>query len=152
MKRLFILAILVSSFALVSYSQKKPVTPPPTSPQKDCVPKLTTKAVRDFLRGKTIEKIDSSDAKLGQLESWTFEPDEFLELDIIETEIQNKKLVSVVEIRTGDAVGTTYAEDELPTLLQGRLRLNFELIADQWTLLKIENLTVKYKQVPFKQD
>lgn len=149
MKIIFLIT-LVFGLSLVVPAQRKAAAKPAS--YKDCEPSLTVKELRSFLRGQTIEKINASGSG-GQLENWEFEPNELLEIDIIETTLTPKTAVSVIEIKTSFAPDIIRKTGELfddATILEGRLRLNFELIAGEWTLLKIENLSVKWHHVPIE--
>jgi hypothetical protein len=137
----------------------KPVKPTIIQPeklavnQKDCVPKLTSQVIRAFLRGKIIKDVPNTLVATGatQTSEWTFATPEILEIDVIETTFVGNQTIVVAQIKTGDAPGLqiTYYDKDSNILarpvstIEGRIRLTLENIANQQTLIKLENLTVK---------
>ncbi|MCY7345743.1 MAG: hypothetical protein LH614_05920 [Pyrinomonadaceae bacterium] len=159
---IFLLILLVFS-ANAQNSRKikapKPVKPTVIQPeklavnQKDCVPKITSQVIRPFLRGKVLKEISTTLVATGGTTAteWTFDTKEILEIDVVETTFLGNQTIVVAQIKTGDAPGaqtTIYDEDDNvvanPVLtIEGRIRLTLENIANQQTLIKLENLTVK---------
>lgn len=123
-------------------------------PRTDAIPKLSTAIARESLRGKSLENIRGESAGPAD---WTFSDAELIELDIIETERIGKKTVAVVQIKTADASHLTMFTDTPsgpsyhPKIeLEGRLRLTFENIAGDFSLLNVENVSVKYRFRPIE--
>ncbi len=155
MKSFKILLVLLLLCVPVAFAQKKKSAPSPTiqTTQKDCAPKFTPAKVRAFLYGKIIREIPYTNTDVVTSEGdWIFQKKEIIEVDIIETIFQGKQTIVVAQIRTGDAPGAlnlayhgSNPEPYRPvSTLEGRVRLTFEDVAGEQTLLKIENLSVKY--------
>ena len=71
---------------------------------------------------------------------WTFDADEFRHVAILETHTTENALTLVIFMTTR----SNPQSDEDPVQLSGRLRLQYEWRAGQWTLTTIENLTFCY--------
>lgn len=71
--------------------------------------------------------------------AWTFQPNEKRTIKIVDIEKDGKKADVVLEMITQSPpqwfIGAQKAA--------GRLRLQYEYIADQWTLVRVENLSFK---------
>jgi hypothetical protein len=67
---------------------------------------------------------------------WRFAADEPRKIKIIETDEEGKTATAVIEIVTEGSFNPA-------PKMAGRLRLHYEWIADQWNLLRVENLTFK---------
>ena len=72
-------------------------------------------------------------------EVWTFKPNEQRTIKIVGVEKNGKKANVVIEIITQSQPQPL----EAAWKGEGRLRLQYEFIADQWTLLQVENLSFK---------
>ena len=147
MKNISLFFILVLMCALPLFAQKKPS---PSTQKMDCQPLITTTTLRQFLRGKELKDIPAVDSDGGATD-WTFVPAELVEIDIIESKLTANTVVTVIQIKSGQAPGLVEMgsdNEPLPaTIIEGRLRLSLEKVAGEWTLLKVENLSVKYRYV-----
>ena len=73
------------------------------------------------------------------LTGWRFAPEEPREISILETKKEGKlRLIAI------DMVTESKARKFMPAQkMVGKLRLHYEWIADQWILVRVENLTFK---------
>lgn len=145
-KTIFIfLSIFVLSVTLADAQTKKKI-----ANESKNVSTLTAQKIRPFLYTRTLKEITDL-LQDRPAEEWTFSRDNLIELDIIETQMQGKQTVIVAQIRTGNSPNsiTKDFQDNIldATLIEGRIRLTFENVANEFTLLKIENLTVKYTKI-----
>lgn len=125
----------------------KQTTKQAATPKQDCKPTFTPQIVRNALRGRTLKEIPSTDAS-GDSE-WIFTPKELIEVDVIETNYNadGKQATVIAQIKSGEQPGKVDFDAENNALeagmIEGRLRLTFEIVASELTLIKVENLTVK---------
>jgi hypothetical protein len=70
--------------------------------------------------------------------SWQFEKDEPREIKILETHYSGNKATIIIDMKTESAPRSL-----THTKMSGRLRLQYEWIANEWNLVQVENLTFK---------
>ncbi len=73
--------------------------------------------------------------------SWTFAKNEPREIEILETDYSGDKGTVVIHMKTEGfiLVGFTNKVEGMA----GKLRLHYEWVADEWTLVRVENLDFK---------
>lgn len=67
------------------------------------------------------------------LASWEFEKDEPRTISLVEEEYEGDKATIIIDMQTEGSEST----------MAGKLRLHYEWIADEWNLVRVENLTFK---------
>ena len=106
--------------------------------QESDKPEVATKKIVSDVVGRVIQVSDLTGA--GPATEWTFDADEFRHVAILETHTTENALTLVIFMTTR----SNHQSDEDPVQLSGRLRLQYEWRAGQWTLTTIENLTFCY--------
>ena len=88
--------------------------------------------------GRVVQTTDALGA--GPPDQWTFEADEFRQVDIVESERSDHDLTVVINMTTRN----NPKSDEDDIQVSGKLRLHYERQDNQWILKDIENLTFQY--------
>ena len=70
--------------------------------------------------------------------SWEFSKDHQQEITIIQTEYSGDKATVIIDMKTSKAAGYSSR-----TQMEGKLRLHYEWVAGDWTLIRVENLDFK---------
>ena len=101
-------------------------------------PEITAeKIVRDVV-GRVVKVSDLTGTQPET--EWTFEADEFRQVDILEKNMTENRLTLVIFMTTRNNAGP----DEDQVQVSGKLHLQYERRAGQWMLTTIENLTFRY--------
>lgn len=74
------------------------------------------------------------------LAAWKFDANEPRDITIIESKYKGDKATLIVNINTRSAPGSF-----LRATANGKLRLHYEWITNEWTLVKVENLDFKWQ-------
>ena len=106
--------------------------------QESGKPEVATKKIVSDVVGRVIQVSELTGA--GPATEWTFDADEFRQVDILEKHLTEKGLTLVIFMTTRNNPGP----DEDPVQVSGKLQLQYERTAGQWILTKIENLTFCY--------
>jgi hypothetical protein len=106
--------------------------------QESDKPEVATKKIVSDVVGRVIQVSELTGA--GPATEWTFDADEFRQVDILEKHLTEKGLTLVILMTTRNNPGP----DEDPVQVSGKLQLQYERTAGQWILTKIENLTFRY--------
>ena len=106
--------------------------------QESDKPEVATKKIVSDVVGRVIQVSELTGA--GPATEWTFDADEFRQVDILEKHLTEKGLTLVIFMTTRNNPGP----DEDPVQVSGKLQLQYERTAGQWILTKIENLTFRY--------
>ena|ERR1039457_2155527 len=106
--------------------------------QESDKPEVATKKIVSDVVGRVIQVSDLTGA--GPATEWTFDADEFRQVDILEKHLTEKGLTLVIFMTTRNNPGP----DEDPVQVSGKLQLQYERTAGQWILTTIENLTFRY--------
>ena len=106
--------------------------------QESDKPEVATKKIVSDVVGRVIQVSDLTGA--GPATEWTFDADEFRQVDILERHMTEKGLTLVIFMTTRNNPGP----DEDPVQVSGKLQLQYERTAGQWILTTIENLTFRY--------
>jgi hypothetical protein len=111
-----------------------PVLPAASREQPEITP---DKIMRDVVGRKVqISKVTGE----GPDTEWTFDADEFKQVDILERHLTQTGLTIVIFMTTRD--NPKSGEDSIE--VSGKLQLHYEWKGNQWTLRGIENLTFRY--------
>ena len=92
-------------------------------------PKITLENIQKDIVGKNTGE---------GLMSWTFAKNEPREISIVESKYEGDKATIVIDMKTQSAPGSWMKSN-----MSGKLRLHYEWIADEWNLIRVENLTFK---------
>jgi hypothetical protein len=124
------------------------VTPSPAVPagnhdllhyvQESGKPEISAEKIMSDIVGRVIQVSELTGA--GPPTEWTFEADEFRQVDIQERHMAGNGLTVVIFMTTRN----NPRPDENDVQVSGRLQLRYEWKAGQWILTKIENLTFRY--------
>jgi hypothetical protein len=106
--------------------------------QESGKPEVATKKIVSDVVGRVIQVSELTGA--GPATEWTFDADEFRQVDILEKHLTEKGLTLVIFMTTRNNPGP----DEDPVQVSGKLQLQYERRAGQWILTTIENLTFRY--------
>jgi hypothetical protein len=106
--------------------------------QESDKPEVATKKIVSDVVGRVIQVSELTGA--GPATEWTFDADEFRQVDILEKHLTEKGLTLVIFMTTRNNPGP----DEDPVQVSGKLQLQYERTAGQWILTTIENLTFRY--------
>ena len=106
--------------------------------QESDKPEVATKKIVSDVVGRVIQVSDLTGA--GPATEWTFDADEFRQVDILEKHLTEKGLTLVIFMTTRN----NPRFDEDPVQVSGKLQLQYEWRAAQWILTTIENLTFRY--------
>ncbi len=143
------LLVLASVTSSASAQQRRAAASSPSRPE------ITTQLIRATINGKSIRDVPPASGNDRPITNWQFRDDELKEVDILERVPGGNKTAIVINMKTADPVGTIYrpagfnTSAELPTQLDGRLRLNYEFVTGEWVLLSVENLTMKFSHTQF---
>jgi hypothetical protein len=101
-------------------------------------PEVTAEKIVSDIVGRVVQVSELTGA--GPTTEWTFEADEFRQVNILERHLTEKGLTLVIFMLTRNNPGP----DEDAVQVSGRLQLQYEWRAGQWMLTTIENLTFAY--------
>ncbi len=96
-------------------------------------PKITLEAIQKDIVGKSTDE---------GIKSWLFSQNEPREISIVEEKYDGNKAAIIIDMKTKDLPGKGWFAPAT-THMAGKLRLNYEWIAKEWNLVRIENLTFK---------
>ena len=100
---------------------------------------LTACSFRPDIKLEDIQRdINGKDTGEGLL-SWRFQPEEPKTMSILETSNDGKRRTIVIDMVTESKPQMFSGIDKRA----GKLRLHYEWIADQWNLVRVENLTFR---------
>ena len=120
--------------------------PGPDDTSTEGLPELTDELIRERLNGVRFGPIPPEEGN-GEPISWRFFFDEPKEITIVEKNIQGTSANIVLDIKT-----TSSPRSREPRHLAGRIRtewqLNSGMVLRQWEVVRTENLTVKYRNLP----
>jgi hypothetical protein len=109
-----------------------------TGVQKSDRPEVTSEKILRDVVGKVVPI--SEVGGLGPSTEWTFDPDEFRQVNILERRLEQDALTIVIFMTTKN----NPRPDEDSVQVSGKLQLRYEWRGNQWTLTGIENLTFRY--------
>jgi hypothetical protein len=101
-------------------------------------PEVTAEKIVSDIVGRVVQVSELTGA--GPATEWTFDADEFRQVDILERHMTEKGLTLVIFMTTRN----NPRSDEDPVQVSGKLQLQYEWRAGQWILAMIENLTFCY--------
>jgi len=78
---------------------------------------------------------------------WEFKNDQLKELIVLSQKKEGSLNSVEVSIKTADAPGTYYGENEFPTVIEGKMLLHY----DGEKLGSIANIDLQCKKIPFKK-
>jgi len=107
-------------------------------PVADKSPPVTEAQIERDVVGKGVEVSDA--AGEGASDTWTFQPDEYRHVRILESKRADGSLMIVVYMTTRN----NPQPDEDSIQVSGKLRLKYEKHGAKWGLADIENLNFKY--------
>ena len=107
-------------------------------------PQINEEKILRHLIGERVRNVPDENNAAEPI-SWTFDEDEPKELTLVEKQEDGDKATVVIDIKTRSKEGVTP-----PRQLAGRLRLHYELqtelIFRQWEIVKIDNISMKYRK------
>jgi hypothetical protein len=106
--------------------------------QESGKPEVTTEKIVSDIVGRVVQVSEVTGT--GPATEWTFEADEFRQVDILERHMTENGLTLVIFMTTRNNPGP--GEDHVQ--VSGRLQLQYERRAGQWILTTIENLAFRY--------
>jgi hypothetical protein len=120
--------------------------PGPDDSSAEGLPELTDELIRERLNGVRFGPVPPEEGS-GEPISWRFFLDEPKEITIVEKNVQGTSANVVLDIKT-----TSSPRSREPRQLSGRIRtewqLNSGMVLRQWEVVRTENLTVKYRNLP----
>jgi hypothetical protein len=142
---LLLLAILYSGACATS-----PRTDANSRTASDGRPEITDEKIRQNIIGRRVEGVPEETNASPPI-NWTFEPDEPKEFTVLEKQMNDDQATIVVDMKTRTAEGSRN-----PRQLNGKLRLHYELQSDfvlrKWRIIEVENISMKYKNEPKKEE
>lgn len=129
--------IVAPSAAAVSVEPRTASVPTPSAgpSEQGTVTKVLQKLVHPDITPGTIEKTIIGKTVGEGFAKWRFAKREPRTIEIIDTKYDGDTAQVVVNMRTnGNSIGN-------PSRMSGKLRLHFEWIAGEWTMLKVEDLS-----------
>lgn len=99
---------------------------------------VTVEKIVSDIVGRVVQVSELKGA--GPKTEWTFEADEFRQVDILERRTTETALTLVIFMTTRNNPGP----DEDSVQVSGKLQLQYEWRAGQWILTAVENLTFSY--------
>ncbi len=144
MFRVNIVAIaLFCAVAACSPTPKSPVTGPSistiqTANQDTARPEITVEKIMRDVVGRIVSIIDV--AEMSKPTDWTFEADEFKQVEILE----RKTTPTTAEITVFMTTRNNPKPDEDAVQVSGKLKLHYQRKGGEWALTTIENLTFRY--------
>jgi len=101
-------------------------------------PAITADKIKGDLVGRKVEVGDVT--SMGPDTEWTFESDEYKQVEILEHRATDKGLTLVIYITTRN----NPKPDEDSVQVSGKLQLTYEWRVVRWVLTRVENLTFRY--------
>jgi hypothetical protein len=144
MFRIKLVAIaLCCAVAACSPTPKPPASGPSkstiqTASQDTANPEIGVEKVLRDVVGRVVKIIDV--AEQGEATDWTFEADEFKQVEILD----RAATPTTAEITVFMTTRNNPKPDEDAVQVTGRLKLHYQRKNGEWTLTKIENLTFRY--------
>ena len=108
------------------------------SVQESDKPEVTAEKIMSDMVGRVVRVSELKGA--GPENEWTFEANEFRQVDVLERRMAEKGLTLVIFMTTRNNPGA--GEDHVE--VSGKLQLQYEWRAGKWILTTIENLTFRY--------
>ena len=110
----------------------------PNFVQESANSEVTAEKIVSDIVGRVVQVSELTGA--GPATEWTFDADEFRQVDILEKHLTEKGLTLVIFMTTRNNPGP----DEDHVQVSGKLQLQYERRAGQWILTTIGNLTFRY--------
>lgn len=109
-------------------------------------PELDEETIRDRLNGSRVRKVPEENAAAEPI-NWTFDEDEPKEIKVVEKQTEGARTIIILDIKTSSAT-----DSREPRQLAGQIRTEWILetgwVLRRWQLIKIENISMKYKNLP----
>jgi hypothetical protein len=110
------------------------------------LPEITEEAIRERIIGRRVREIPEENGS-GEPIGWNFDEDEPNEIKIVEKQMEGERATIVLDIKTRSA---PYVHN--PRSIAGQIRTHWELrsgwVMRKWEIVKIENISMKYKNLP----
>jgi hypothetical protein len=149
-RRLFLLSSSLVVAILIGFSFG---CGPPSSPNNDGAasdstgtPELTDQVINERINRAWIRDVPEENGAADPI-FWNFDESEPKEIRVVEKQIDGNGATIVLDISTTSAPGTRN-----PRQLSGQIRTEWKLqsgwVLRQWEIVKTENISMKYKNLP----
>lgn len=116
-----------------------------SSASKD-LPEITEETIRERINNTRVRQIPEENGTAEPI-SWTFVENEPKEIHVVEKQMEGERATIVLDIKTSSAPN---ARDQ--RYLAGQIRTQWELQTGwalrQWEIVKTENISMKYRNLP----
>lgn len=110
------------------------------------MPELTEEVIHERINYTRVREVPEENGTAEPI-VWNFDEDEPKEIAVVEKQIEGDRATIVLDIKTSAA---PYVRN--PRSLAGRIRTHWELktgwVLRKWEIVKIENISMKYKNLP----
>jgi hypothetical protein len=101
-------------------------------------PEITAEKIKKDIVGRVVQVADAAGAR--PPDDWTFDADEFRQVEILERHLSENKFTLVIFVTTRN--NPRPSEDSVQ--VTGKLQIQYEWKDGQWKLAGIENLSFRY--------
>lgn len=117
-----------------------------SKPPPDALPALSDEKIRETLYHAWVPDVPE-EAGAAKPITWHFLRDEPTELAIVERQMDGERATVVVDVTTRSS-----PRARSPKALSGRIRLHYELQTElflrRWTVVDVDNISMKYREEP----
>lgn len=117
----------------------------PASASND-LPELTEDVIREQLNDSRVREVPEENGTAEPI-TWNFDYEEPKEITVVEKQMDGERATIVLDIKTRSGPGWRN-----PRALAGQIRTHWELrtgwVLRKWEIVKTENISMKYKNLP----
>lgn len=110
------------------------------------LPELTEDIIRERINGRRVREVPEENGTAEPI-TWNFDEDEPKEIAVVEKQMDGERATVVLDIKTRSGPGWRN-----PRTLAGQIRTEWKLetgwVLRRWEIVKIENISMKYKNLP----
>lgn len=111
------------------------------------IPELTDETILERINGTRVRKVPEENGA-GEPINWTFDHDEPKEIRVVERQTEDDGATTLLlDIKTGSAPNSR-DNRHLAGQIRTKWRLETGLVLRRWEIEKIENVSMKYKNLP----
>jgi hypothetical protein len=118
----------------------------PSSSDPANMPELNDEVTRDRINGSRVHDV-LPESGTGDPISWGFDEDEPKEITVVHKQVNGTKATIVLDIKTRSSTRANILR-----FLAGQIRTEWELqtglVTRRWEIVRVENISMKYKDVP----
>jgi len=133
-----LLAILAAVCLLVGCA------PPPSDGE---TPDLTKSVIDERINDARVFDVPPENGQ-GEPISWRFDEREPKEITVIDEQVEGKHATIILDIKTRGSLGRAKNDRELAGQIKTEWELKSNLVLRRWEIVWVDNISMKYKDVP----